>query len=249
MTSLSCFGHEILRPWSSERRAFQYGSFPMIPWVGRLRDGRLHHDGCVYDLPANKPPHALHGLACFAPWEIVETAPDRASFRFDLGDPWPWRGMVTQSFSITAGAVEIELRIEAADTPFPAAAGWHPWFRKDLDRATDRLSVSFAADWQEEPGPEEVPTGRRIEPRGGPWDDCFGFDGGMRARLSWPGALALDITSPASSMVVFDKQPDATCVEPLSGPPNGVNVAPRIVTAGDPLIITTRWTPTLLAVR
>lgn len=241
--SLAFFGHEVLRPWTPERRAFQYGCFPMIPWVGRLADGILAHAGETHRLPVNKPPHALHGMACFAPWRTVEAAADRAVFAFDLGEPWPWRGTVTQTLRIVDGALETSLVIEAADTAFPADAGWHPWFRKDLDGASGRLELAFAADWQEEPGSNEVPTGRRIAPRPGPWDDCFGFEKGLRAKLIWPGLLALDVASAARSMVVFDKQPDATCLNPLSGPPNGVNTAPHLVAPGAPLVIEARWTP------
>jgi aldose 1-epimerase len=63
----------------------------------------------------------------------------------------------------------------------------------------------------------------------------------MSASLLWPGKLRLDMTSSAPSMVVYDKQPDAACVEPLSGPPNGLNTAPRLATSIDPVVVTTRW--------
>ena len=35
--------------------------------------------------------------------------------------------------------------------------------------------------------------------------------------------------------MVYDEQPEAVCVEPQSGPPNGLNTAPRLVTRIDPL--------------
>ena len=40
---------------------------------------------------------------------------------------------------------------------------------------TESLQVLFDADWQEEAGSDELPTGNRISPQVGPWDDCFGF--------------------------------------------------------------------------
>lgn len=36
ITSLQAFGFEVLRQWEPQRRAFQYGCFPMVPWAGRL---------------------------------------------------------------------------------------------------------------------------------------------------------------------------------------------------------------------
>lgn len=112
--------------------------------------------------------------------------------------------------------------------------------------ADEQLRVTFNANWQEEPGDNELPTGRRIAPRPGPWDDCFGFDNGMSAELLWPGKVRLAMSSKAPSMVVFDKQPDAACVEPLSGPPNCVNTAPTVVMKDAPLFIESRWEITSL---
>ncbi|SBW12177.1 Aldose 1-epimerase [uncultured Alphaproteobacteria bacterium] len=245
MTSLTAFGFELLRPWMPQRRAFQYGCFPMIPWVGRMAGGRLRCGGADYRLPVNKPPHALHGMACFGPWRIVETSPEAAECAVDLGDPWPWPGVATQRFELRSDTLTISLSVAAERDSFPAAAGWHPWFRKwlgdDAGPAAEKLAVAFSADWQEEPGDDELPTGRRIAPRPGPWDDCFGFVGPMSARLVWPDRLRLDMSSPAHAMVVYDKQPDAACVEPLSGPPNGVNTQPFPVSPGAPLVVTTRW--------
>ena len=253
VTSFCVGGAELLRGWTPDRRAFQYGCFPMAPWVGRMRDGRLVFNGGTYELPVNKPPHAMHGMACFAPWQIMRTSPRSAEFVFPLGDPWPWRGSVSQRFDLTEDTLRLALTVRSDAGAFPAAAGWHPWFRKEL-RKTDasdhpversragRLHVVFHADWQEEPGSDELPTGRRIPVRPGPWDDCFGFAGPMHARLDWSGRLGLDVTSAASSMVVFDKQPDATCVEPLSGPPNGINTCPFLVTPDAPLVVETGWT-------
>ncbi|CAH2603893.1 Aldose 1-epimerase [Rhodovastum atsumiense] len=252
LVSLAAGGVELLRPWTPERRAFQYGCFPMIPWVGRLREGRLGHAGQTHVLPVNKPPHALHGMACFAPWEVVDADGQSALLRFGLTKPWPWPGEVTQRVTLRPEALEMTLTVAARDVAFPAAAGWHPWFRKWLGAAGEsgpvppgeeatRLRVDFAADWQEEPGTDELPTGRRIPPRPGPWDDCFGFANRMQARLLWPDRLVLDMGADVASMVVFDKQPDATCVEPLSGPPDGVNTAPRLVLPGAPLMVRTQW--------
>lgn len=41
ITSLQAFGFEVLRQWEPQRKAFQYGCFPMVPWAGRLGDATL----------------------------------------------------------------------------------------------------------------------------------------------------------------------------------------------------------------
>lgn len=240
LVSLRAFGHELLRQWDPERRAFQYGSFPMIPWVGRLDCGILRYQRREYHLPVNKPPHALHGMACFGPWQQQGVG----SFSYRLDDPWPWPGTVTQTFDVLADGLATTLTVTSDEATFPAAAGWHPWFRRQLDEAhgpDQALQIDVMPGWQEEAGADELPTGRRISPRPGPWDDCFGFGGTMSATLRWPGSVQMEMTSDGSFMTLFTVPKDAACVEPLTGPPNGVNTQPRLVTPDNPLTITTTW--------
>jgi galactose mutarotase-like enzyme len=191
-------------------------------------------------------------MACFGPWRTLVADESAAEFEFALGQPWPWGGRVTQRIELADDALKTTLSISTDGEVFPAAAGWHPWFAKwigdaayvakaPVGEADDQLQIAFAADWQEEPGADELPTGRRIALRDGPWDDCFGFDDGVRAALRWPGKIELEVTSPASRLVVFDKPADAACVNPMSGPPDGVNTCPRLVTGSDPLILSAVW--------
>ncbi len=92
ITSLKAFGSEVLRQWQPQRRAFQYGCFPMVPWAGRLGNATLNAGGQCYSLPANKPPHALHGMACYSTWEIIDKTADSLTLRMPLASPWPWQG-------------------------------------------------------------------------------------------------------------------------------------------------------------
>lgn len=249
MTSLRVFDYELLRQWHPQRRAFQYGSFPMVPWVGRLGNGQLDANGKTWQLPANKPPHALHGMACYSLWNIVELTSDSLTLSMTLAEPWPWKGHVIQRITLQDNALIMRLEIHSETDTFPASAGWHPWFAKWVDAPQDvsglptdeALQLRFAADWQEELGANELPTGKRISPRPGPWDDCFGFTEGVSVDLEWPGKLALNMTSGAPGLVVFDKQPDATCVNPLTQAPNAINTAPEYVSPAQPLVIETRW--------
>lgn len=241
--SLRAFGFEVLRQWTCERRAFQYGCFPMVPWVGRLGDATLSVGNEKYRFPANKPPHALHGMACYSSWHVVDQTSLSVTLRSALESPWPWAGEVLQTIALEGNAVSLRIEITTQNAVFPASAGWHPWFLKQLDGAEEghALRLSFEADWQEEPDSNELPTGRRIAPQSGPWDDCFGFNNSVQATLRWPGQLTMEMVSSAQSLVVFDKQPDATCVNPLTQPPNAINHTPQTVRPDAPLIIDTRW--------
>lgn len=158
-----------------------------------------------------------------------------------MTDPWPFAGRVEQTFTLTPDGLTTVLRIESETATFPAQAGWHPWFRRRLG-VGGPLELSFTPEWQEERGADYLPTGRRIPPLSGPRDDCYGTPGGVDATLEWPGALRLRMTSDCDYTVVYDLPQAHMCVEPQTGPPNGlVGPAARLVRPGDPLVATTRW--------
>jgi aldose 1-epimerase len=166
-----------------------------------------------------------------------------ATFICELGSPWPYAGSVTQVVELAGdgSGLTLTLGVETAGNSFPAQAGWHPWFPRTLEPGGREVAIDFAAAWQEMRGPDGLPTGRRVDPLPGPWDDCFGMPDGVAVPVTWPDRLELRISSRAEWVVIYDRQPPAVCVEPQSGPPNGLNSQPRLVTPIDPLEISTTW--------
>lgn len=252
--SLRVAGTELLRTEEETEggRPFQYGAFPMVPFAGRLRDGRFRNGAHEHQLPRNSGPHAIHGTGTAQPW--FRTGP--ASVGFRLGAPWPYAGVVSQEFELTENGLRVSMMVESTEDTFPAQLGWHPWFRRTLAPASgrggsDSLRVELEPTWLEERGDDHLPTGRRLdaptEPNfgSGGWDDCFGVPDGLRARLRWPGALDLDVTSDCRYVVVYDEPTDAVCVEPQTGPPDSLNNAPHLVTPLEPLEATMRWSWTV----
>ena len=73
-----------------------WGSYPMAPFAGRLRDGRFTFEGRTYQLPITEGPNAIHGTTLDAAWTVV----DDRTIAIDLADPWPFKGRVTQSFTL-----------------------------------------------------------------------------------------------------------------------------------------------------
>ncbi|WP_320777225.1 aldose 1-epimerase [Streptomyces sp. CRN 30] len=232
--SLRVGGVELLR------QGDRYGCFPMIPWCGRVRDGRFRDGAAVHQLPLNSPPHAIHGPAREGAWRTARTTADEAVITYELGDPWPYPARVTQVIALAPEALTLTASIETYDSSFPAQIGWHPWFNRSLGDS-EGVRIGFDAAWQEERGADHIPTGKRIDPLPGPWDDCFGMPGGVDVTLTWPGALELKVTSREEWVVVYDEQDAAVCVEPQTGPPNGLNTLPRLVTPLEPLEATTTW--------
>ncbi|WP_432155925.1 aldose 1-epimerase [Streptomyces sp. bgisy153] len=221
------------------RRGERFGCFPMVPWCGRIRDGRFRDGAVVQHMPLNAPPHAIHGTARDGAWRVARRAADEAVLTYDLVDPWPYPGRVTQVVSLSGSALTLTTAVETYDDSFPAQIGWHPWFNREVGGEAVRLD--FDPAWQEERGDDHLPTGNRVDPKPGPWDDCFGMPGGVDVTLTWPGRLELKVTSPEKWVVVYDEQEAAVCVEPQTGPPNGLNTHPRLVTPLEPLEATTTW--------
>ncbi|MCZ4117859.1 aldose epimerase family protein [Streptomyces sp. H39-S7] len=236
IASLTVGGTELLR------QGDRYGAFLMVPWCGRTENGRFRNGGVVHQLPVDAAPHAIHGTGRHTAWREGRGGTDAsASYYFDLADPWPYRGRVTHTLELGENELRMTLSVEATDDSFPAQAGWHPWFLRNLGRGGRDVEVEFSPAWQEERGDDHLPTGKRTEPKPGPWDDCFGMPDGVDVSLTWPEEVRVRVTSPSEWVVVYDEQPEAVCVEPQSGPPNGLNTLPRLVTPIDPLEITTVW--------
>jgi aldose 1-epimerase len=238
LSSLKVAGGELLR------QGDRYGCFPMVPWCGRTRDGRFLNGGVEHRLPLNAPPNAIHGTARDGAWKIARVGDDEAVITYDLVDPWPYPGRVTQAVALTPDSLTLTMSVETYDDSYPAQIGWHPWFNRTLNGTG--VTMSFDPAWQEERGDDHLPTGHRVDPKPGPWDDCFGMPDGVDVTLTWPGLLELKVTSPEQWVVIYDEQQEAVCVEPQTGPPNGLNTAPRLVTPLEPLEATTTWSWTRL---
>jgi aldose 1-epimerase len=222
------------------RQGARYGCFPMVPWCGRIREGRFRDGADEYRMPLNSPPHAIHGTARDGAWRTARTNPGEAVLTHDLTDPWPWPGRVTQAVALTPDSLTLTMSVETYGDSFPAQIGWHPWFNRNLGQ--DDVRIDFDPAWQEERGPDHLPTGERTAPRPGPWDDCFGMPDGVDVTLTWPAQLELRVAARSEWVVVYDEQEAAVCVEPQTGPPDGLNSMPRLVTPLEPLEASTTWT-------
>ena len=240
MSSLVIDGSELLARTGSG--PIYWGSFPMVPFSGRIRDGVFEFDGRRIELPRNMPPHAIHGTVLDRPWTVV----DERTLTIDLGPAWPFAGRVTQRFQLDGNELQASLTLEA-DEPMPGAVGWHPWFPRRLTGTAARPAapsppalLRFDAARMFLRDASDIPTGELVEPIAGPWDDCFT---GIRSAptLTWPGVLSLELSSSCDYWVVYDEPADTICVEPQSSPPDFVHIDPVVVSPGEPLTETTTW--------
>ena len=208
-----------------------WGSFPMVPWAGRLRHGAFTFAGRRYELPRDLPPHAIHGTTYTQSWDVE---PD-GSLAIELGPPWPLGGSARQRFELHDDHLTCTIEVHAGDRAMPAQAGWHPWFRKPV-------RLLFAAGLSYEVDDEGIPTGRLVDVPPRPWDTGFTRLLGP-PQLAWPDGPTITMSSSCRDWVVYDQPDHALCVEPQTGPPNAFNGEPEVVEPGAPLVatMTLRW--------
>lgn len=244
-----------------------WGSFPMAPWAGRIRNGRFtfmgddvaldlnHQDGdrgggdgltppapgTHGDLPEqDRDRHSIHGTTFFRPWTIDAQQATRIEMSCDLDGAlgWPFPGVARQAIELAPDHVDVEMTLESVgDAVFPASIGWHPWFAKP-----DRLEFDPIAMYEQDDA--GLPTGRLVDVPPGPWDDCFVNRRAVRLHYDRDHAATVTVSSPAAHWVVFDRPDHATCVEPQTGPPDAPTLRPDVVSPGVALQLTMRigWT-------
>lgn len=207
-----------------------WGCYPMVPWAGRIRHGRFSFDGRAYALPTNFGEHAIHGVGFALPWQIDSIAADSATLSLKLPEDnyWPFGGKATQVIQLTPHSLELRLAVQAGTQPMPAVLGWHPWFRKP-----DELLFAPEAMYpRDEEGIARLPL---VSASPGPWDDCFINQKDIT--LVYAGQH-LTLRANTHHWVVYDAAPNATCVEPQTGPPDGFTLAPTRLEPGQRLELT-----------
>jgi aldose 1-epimerase len=220
------------------------GSFPMVPYAGRLKHARFEFEGEEYRLPANAGDHAGHGLVFDVPWRVVgRPTGQRLVLATRLDERWPFGGEVTQTFVLDDHGLSVSLELSNESRSMPAGLGFHPWFRRDL--GSGPVSLDFDPARRLAPMDDGFPGPAVPDLGGRPWDDVFT---GVRASpgLAWPDGPRVRIHSTSDTWIVFERQPDDLCVEPILGAPNSLGEASSpTVGPGRPLTLTMRfdWGP------
>lgn len=203
-----------------------WGCYPMVPYAGRVRNGQLSFHGQLHELPRRLPPHAIHGTVFEKEWTLEESSTRHCRLVTDLAPGWPFGGTVVHDVELHDDRLTMRLAVTAT-ADMPVQIGWHPWFRKPADRR-----LGFAASFRRDHDGIALPE--RVHPAAlgpdGTNDDCFADpDGVLRITVDHHDLV---LSSSCPYWVVYDQPPSATCVEPQSGPPNGINDDPYVLPAG-----------------
>ncbi len=117
---------------SSNPSVLDMASFPLVPFVNRIRGGRFEFRGKTVELRPNMPGDIspLHGQGWLRAWSVVSHGNQEAELRFvhEAGE-WPWRYEASQVFALDAGGLSVRLTCRnLSDDPMPCGLGQHPYF-------------------------------------------------------------------------------------------------------------------------
>jgi len=227
LSSIIAFGQELLITKNDETNLQKWGCYPMAPWAGRVRNGVFSHQSKQHQLEINMHPHAIHGTVLDRPWKLIHSDSTSVAMKIDLGANWGFVGEATQTISLIDDVIEFRLMVETDDASMPAQVGWHPWFARPCTLEAKFMHMYLRDEFG-------IPTGEKIAPPAGPYDDCF--SGSLTTpTLNFANKVQLEIQTDCSHWVVYDEPQHAICVEPQSGPPDGFNIEPLVITPEIPL--------------
>jgi len=232
---------DLLRPTPPQALASGRGNesscYPLVPFSGRIANGRLVFDGTEIVLKPNWPGgrHPMHGDGWARHWTVTRSDAQSADivYEHDGREGWPFRYRARQTYRLESDTLTVAMSIENLESRVvPAELGLHPFFVRDADT---ELACRAQHAWRTDA--EVLPIERIAVPH--QWDFAIsrrvndvtvdsGFEGwDGRATIRWPRAgLRLDMTAttPFRDLVIYipPGQP-YFCVEPVSHVPGAIS--------------------------
>ena len=107
-------------------------SFPLVPYVNRIRGGQFVFRGQTVRLAPNMTgdPSPLHGDGWLNPWRVIAASQCEATLEYEhAAGEWPWSYLAQQRFTLDESSLEIVLSCRNLSAePMPCGLGQHPYF-------------------------------------------------------------------------------------------------------------------------
>jgi aldose 1-epimerase len=204
-------------------------SFPLVPFVNRVRGGAFSFRGRRVTLERNMPPDPspLHGQGWLHAWEVERLESDHAELVYrHAADEWPWAYEARQTFALDDEGMTLDLACtNLSGEPMPCGLGQHPYF---LCTPDTRLDTGVDTVWtiDEHVLPvEQVPAAGRFDLRdrlvcGQGLDHGFG---------GWSGRAI--ISDPQLPFRIIISSPDSNFFQLYSPASGGIFVAEPVTHA------------------
>lgn len=117
---------------SRNENVLDASSFPLVPYVNRIRGGCFTFRGRVVRLKPNMPgdPSPLHGQGWHNPWRVDESSEASVvlSYHHAAGE-WPWTYEARQELSLDQRGLSARLTCRnRSEDAMPCGLGFHPYF-------------------------------------------------------------------------------------------------------------------------
>lgn len=171
---------DVVVPFAAAELAPASHGAVLLPWPNRLADGAYTFDGVAHQLPVNEIGRAtaLHGLACWVRWDLVEHTESAVTLRLDVTPRpgYPFGLGATITYALGADGLTVTLAsTNVGPKDLPYGAGFHPWISPrgfPLDECTLQLDASthvvvddrlLPTDTEAVDGPYDLRAPQRLE--------------------------------------------------------------------------------------
>ena len=143
----------------------EMSSFPLVPYVNRIRGGRFTFRGQDVVLSPNMAGDIspLHGQGWLGAWTVESHGNQDAELRFvHQAGEWPWSYEAMQIFALDERGLSLRLECRnTSDTAMPCGLGQHPYFPCTAEtRLRTEVRTAFEIDEHVLPTAEVPATGR-----------------------------------------------------------------------------------------
>jgi aldose 1-epimerase len=214
----------ILRECNSPlKNVLDAASFPLVPYVNRIRGGTFTFRGHEIRLSPNMPadPSPLHGQGWLNPWQVenADAATATLGYRHEA-DEWPWDYEARQEFSLDERGLSLRMTCRnSSQDAMPCGLGFHPYFPCDPETRIDTVT---ACAWTID---EHVLPVERV-PAEGRYDLCNRLVCGQDLDNGWGGwGGSARINDPSWPYAVEMSSPEAKFFQLYSPASGGIFVA------------------------
>ena len=254
LRSLSLGGREVVAGYAGDAMPTGGRGQQLLPWPNRVRDGRWTWRDRPQQLALSEADksNAIHGLARWAPWEVVEASASTAVLRLVLHPQpgWPGRLESTCTWRLSRSGLTAELTaVCRAPEPVPFGYGAHPYLAPSGELVDDEelrvpAALRVLVDERSLPVGDEPVAGtaydfRTARPIGDTvLDTCFGdlergSDGRAAVRFGstevWADEAFRWFQLFTGESLPEDQQRRSLAVEPMTCPPDALRSGTDLV--------------------